>query len=296
MKALLKTNFKQPYKANLDNSSAAFFVLFFSSLFILTTYAHHAYAEANKIVKWKDANGVTHYGDKLPAQEAGRSNSVLSNQGTVVKTNESFNPNTNKQETERVSAEQLRQDTALLASYSSVEEIDLAQARNLRSDQLALETLRQRLSESQGKVKTTNTMYAGRKMSADVIDDQKTTQIQISKIQSDIAAAENSITQTMNRFGNYRARYLELRPRNQSLSYINANKKTLAELEAWKDDASNRLNSQLAQALGYKRAGASLPNYLILGIQQSNEEVARADEEITAAKNNIKKSQQTFSK
>ncbi len=295
MKKLLAINLLTTDKVKFDNSSFAFFVLLTSCLFLLSIHANLALADT-KIVKWKDANGVTHYGDKLPAQEAGRSNSVLSNQGTVVKTNESFNPNTNKQETERVSAEQLRQDTALLASYSSAEEIDLAQARNLKSDQLALETLRQRLSEAKGQLKTTNSMYAGRKMPADVIDDQKNTQAKISKIQSDIAAAENSIAQTMSRFGNYRARYLELRPRNQSLTYINANKKTLAELEAWRDDANNRLNSQLNQALSYKRAGASLPNYLLLGIQQSNEEVARAEDEIADAKNNIKKSQQNFSK
>lgn len=296
MKQLLETNLGHSYKAKLNHSSSAFFARLISCLFILTIYANQTHAEVNKIVKWKDASGVTHYGDKMPAQEAGRGNSVLSNQGTVIKKNESFNPNTNTQETERVYAEQIRQDTALLASYSSVEEIDLAQARNLKSDQLALETLRQRLIDTQGKVKTTNAMYAGRKMPADVIDDQKTNQTQILKMQSDIAAAEYSIAQTMNRFGNYRARYLELRPRNQSLTYINANKKTLAELEAWKDDANNRLNSQLTRALSYKRAGASLPNFLLLDIQQSNEEIARADEEINASKSNIKKSQQTFSK
>jgi hypothetical protein len=214
MKRLVETNLRHPYKANLDNSSSAFFALLFSFLFILTIYVNQAHAEANKIVKWKDANGVTHYSDKMPAQEVGRGNSVLSNQGTVIKKNESFNPNLNTQETERVSAEQIRQDTALLASYSSVEEINLAQARNLKSDQLALDTLRQRLSDTHGKIKTTNAMYAGRKMPTDVIDDQKTNQSQIIKLQSDIAAAEYSIAQTMNRFGNYRARYLELRPRN----------------------------------------------------------------------------------
>jgi len=296
MKQLLETNLFHPKKVNLDHSNSAFFALLFSSLFILALHLNQAHAEANKIVKWKDAKGVTHYGDKMPAQDAGRGNSLLSNQGTVIKTNESFNPNINTKETERVSAEQIRQDTALLASYSSVEEIDLAQARNLKSDQLALVSLRQRLNDMQDKIKTTNAMYAGRKKPTDVIDEQKANQAQILKLQSDIDATEYSIAQTMNRFGNYKARYLELKPRNQSLTYINANKNTLAELQAWKADAANRLNNRLAQALGYKRSGASLPNYLILEIQQANEEIARADEEITAAKNNIKKTQQSFSK
>lgn len=284
------------HKLKLVSARSALLALFFSGLFLLITNTNHAYAEANKIIKWKDANGVTHYGDKLPAQEAGRGNSVLSNKGTVVKTNESFNPNENKQETEKITAEQIRQDTALLASYSSVEEIDLAQTRNLKSDQLALETLRQRLTEMQSKIKSTYAKYAGKKMPADVIQDQKSSQAQMIKLQSDIAAAEYSISKTMDRFANYKARYLELRPRNQSITTINANKRSLAELEAWKDDANNRLNSYLTQALGYKRAGARLPNQLEISIQQANEEIARADEEINSTKANIKKSQQNFSK
>lgn len=296
MKQLLDSHLPHAYKAKLNNSSAALFALLFSCLFILTIYVNQAHAEANKIVKWKDAKGVTHYGDKMPAQEAGRGNSVLNSQGTVIKTNESFNPSINKQETERVSAEQTRKDSALLASYSSVEEIDLAQARNIKSDQLALKSLHQRLNELQIKIKNTDSKYAGRKMPNDLIEDQKANHKQIIKLQSDIAASEYSIAQTVSRFEGYKARYLELRPRDQTLTYIKANKKTLAELETWRADASNRLNDLLTSALGYKRSGYDVPDHISRGITQTNAEIARADEEIIVAKNNIEKSQRTFSK
>jgi len=295
MKQLVEINLRHSYKAKFDNSSYAFYALLFSCLFILSTHTNLALADA-KIVKWKDANGVTHYGDKMPAQEAGRSNSVLNNQGTVIKTNESFNPSINKQETERISTEQTRKDSALLASYSSVEEIDLAQARNIKSDQLALKSLHQRLNELQVKIKVTNSKYAGKKMPQDLIEEQKANNAQIIKLQSDIAASEYSIAQTVNRFEGYKARYIELRPRDQTLTYIKANKKTLAELEAWKADASERLNSLLNKSISYKRAGEIVPDNISQGITQTNSEIARASEEIIIAKSNIEKSQQTFSK
>lgn len=295
MRQRLEINLQHSYKAQLENSSSAFFVMFISCLLVITCYAHQAHAETKKIVKWKDANGVTHYGDKMPAQDAGRSNSVLSNKGTVIKTNESFNPNNNKQEAEKQSAEQLRQDSALLASYSSAEEIDLALARNLKSDQLALQAMRQRLSELQGRIKSTSAMYAGKKIPADVLETQKSGQSLTLKLQSDIAMAEQSIAQTTKRYDGYRARYLELRPREKSLTYIKASKRNLAELEEWKSDAQNRLGSYLGKDLLYKRSGTETPQFIKQGIHQASEEIARADEEIAAAKGKLKKSEQSLS-
>jgi hypothetical protein len=225
MNPLLKINFYRLYRDKLNKAETVTFFLFFTCFLILSTYKNLANAESSKIVKWKDEKGVTHYGDKLPAQDAGRSNSLLNNQGTVIKKNDSFNPNINTQETERASLENTRQDTALLASYTSVEEIDLARARNIKSDQIALETLRQRLNETQAKNKTLETKFSGKKMTADLIADQKANNELIIKLQSNIVASENSITQTNRRFDGYRARYLELRPKEQLLNEIKTNKK-----------------------------------------------------------------------
>ena len=293
MKRLLEFHFEYIDKAKFQHLNLAFLVI--SSIFLLSIYAGDAHADS-KIVKWKDANGVTHYGDKLPAQEAGRGNSVLSTQGTVIRQNESFNPNANNAEKERITADQSRKDAALLASYSSVEEINLALARNIKSDQVAVQTMRMRLSETQAKEKAMSKMYAGKKMPPDIIEQLRANHAQTLKLQSDIAATEYSISQTVQRFIGYKNRYLELRPRDETLTYIKANKKTLAELEAWKEDATNRLNALLTQSLAYKRTGDPVPIYISSKITQTNNEIARAEDEIAEAKDNIKKSQQTFSK
>ena len=212
MRSLAKINPPISNQAKLAQPSYTLFVLLFSGLLILTCYAHLAYADGSKIVKWKDANGVTHYGDKMPAQESGRSNSVLNNQGTVIKTNESFNPKDNSQETEKLSAEQQRQDKALLASYSSVDEIDLAEKRNLKSDETALLTLSQNQEESKKMLASIYAKFSGRKMPSQAAEDAQNYQAQITKTKSQILAVQSSITQTKTRFNQYRSRYIELKP------------------------------------------------------------------------------------
>jgi hypothetical protein len=196
--------------AKLIDTTKPLYVLTLCALLIFATFTHHVHAES-KILKWKDEKGVTHYGDKLPVQDAGRGNSVLSKQGTIVKTNESYNAKSESKEFEKVSVEQARQDAALLASYSSVEEIDLAQARNLKSDQLALDTMRQRLGNLQTNLTNLNTNYAGKKMPAVIVEDANTYQSQITKTKAEIANVENSIAQTVTRFTKYKSRYVELK-------------------------------------------------------------------------------------
>jgi len=190
------------------------YLLAFSSLF---TIVNNANANSN-IVKWKDDKGVTHYGDKLPIQEAGRSNSVLSKQGTIIKTNNAFNENTGTKDVENNTSEQTRQDNALLASYSSVEEIELALNRNIKNDQITLGTLKQQLIETQNMLNKLNATYAGKKIPAYLMDDVKSYQAKIVKTKSDLAFTENSINETTTRFNNYKTRYLELKSRNSSLA------------------------------------------------------------------------------
>jgi len=228
MKPLLEIDMPNAHQAKFVRASLAFLVLLCGGL-VFTTHSNQAHADSSKIVKWKDAKGVTHYGDKLPAQEAGNSNSVLNNQGTVIKKNESFNPKIDNSETEKLAAEQLRQDSALLASYSSSEEIDLALNRNLKSDQLALRTLRQQLSETQLNIKKNSALYAGKKLSPELINTQKSNQAKATKTQQEITSVEKSIAQTTERFATYKARYSELRPKEQSLTNISADKKNLSE-------------------------------------------------------------------
>lgn len=278
------------------------FSCFIASLafFVTAGYAEEGKAPT-KIVKWKDDKGVVHYGDALPPQDAGRGNAVLSQDGVVVRKNDSYKVlSQTDQATEATTAEQMRKDSALLASYSSEEEIDLAMERNLQAEQGNLNVLNQRLIEAnkaltQKEEKLNKIVKSGKPAPSYLEDEVKIQRQKITKTEAAIVASKNDIESIKTRYAGYKARYVELRPRDSSLSKINVNRKNLAELERWKADANQRLSKYLNETKRYKRSGESIPSYVTQGIQQANDEISRADQEIATIKANIKDSQESFS-
>jgi vacuolar-type H+-ATPase subunit I/STV1 len=93
--------------------------------------------------KWVDEKGVVHYTDKLPPEEVNKARVELNKQGVQVKATEPApTPEQRRakaQEEERQKqlakeqAEIARKDRALLSSYTSESEIDLARNRSLRT-------------------------------------------------------------------------------------------------------------------------------------------------------------------
>lgn len=267
-------------------------LLWVACLFLMFGISPPASAEG-KIVKWKDANGVTHYGDKLPADAAGRSNSEINKTGVIVKKNEAYNEKTDSGEVERANTSQSRRDSALLASYGSIEEIDLARDRNIKSDELALANLNQRLNDKRAtlqknKEKQENFLNRKKPVPSNILDDIKYNQAQIAKTQAEITAVEKNIAVTMARFASYKARYAELKPNNDKSPIIIEGKKRLAELEAKKAATQTHLNGLLKEALDAKKAGVEQPQRVSFGIQEANEEIARLNLEIMATQAKMK--------
>lgn len=266
--------------------------------FIVSFLAFASPANA-KILKWVDSQGVTHYGDKLPPQESGRDNSVLSNQGIVVKKNDSSAIDRTNIDKQLVG--QNRRDSALLGSYNSEEEIDLARDRNTKTDEIAIEALEKRLvsftSYLKKNTQTTINLLKNNKKVPDALKEESIyNQTQIKKIIAQIAARENSIDEIRLRFDDDKKRYTELKPRTQSLTDIKFKKKNLVDLEAWRNDAQVKLAKYRDEAIYYKRATTQTPRDLVAKIQQATDELARAEEEISVAKVAIKNKEQVFSK
>src|ERR1051325_1617382 len=93
-----------------------------------------AWAASGQIIKWVDEKGVTHYGDRLPPQYAGRDNSTISHQGVLLKRNLPAKPqDANADADKEKTLDQKRRDHALLATYSTEQEIDLARDRNMQT-------------------------------------------------------------------------------------------------------------------------------------------------------------------
>ena len=93
--------------------------------------------------KWVDEKGVVHYTDKMPPEAVDKANVELTKEGIPIKrTDKALTPEqrrANEQEAERAKEvaraqeEIARRDRALVASYTSEAEIDLARNRSLQT-------------------------------------------------------------------------------------------------------------------------------------------------------------------
>lgn len=285
----MKSKQKIVSSASSDNLQAKMWFIFAQAFFMLWLCAisiQQAHAEG-KIVKWKDDKGVIHYGDKLPAEAAGRDNSEINKTGVVVKKNSAYNPKTNSYEVESAASTQAKKDSALLASYGSIEEIDLARDRNIKSDEIALSNLNQRLAEVNAQLKANQDKadsFINRKKNvpSHLADNIKLNQSQIAKTQAEILSVESNIAMTRARFAGYKARYAELKPNRDNDPEVLTAKKTLADLNNKKLAAKTKLDGFLKQAVEVKQSGKEQPQSISNGIQASNDEIASLDREIIA--------------
>ena len=185
--------------------------IFAASILVLSG---SAYADGTKIVKWVDSSGITHYGDKLPAQEAGRNSSEMNNQGIVVKQiiiGDKKNEGINQQK-----LEQERKEKILLASYTNPEEIDLARDRNLQLDQAALQAL------TQQKINVTTRTTRNNKAIEDfqarkkplppyLIDELKLAKTESANIDKQLAQLKLSMEATRKHYAEEKARFIALK-------------------------------------------------------------------------------------
>ena len=185
--------------------------IFAASLLVLSAAT---YADGAKIVKWVDSSGITHYGDKLPAQEAGRNNSEMNNQGIVVKKNAVSDKKNNLVDEQKL--EQERKEKILLASYTNPEEIDLARDRNLQLDQAALQALTQQKinvsNRSNRNNKTAEGFLARQKpVPAYLSDELKLAKTESTNIDKQLVQRKLSMQATRKRYAEEKARFIALK-------------------------------------------------------------------------------------
>lgn len=171
-------------------------------------------AEGNKIVKWVDSKGVTQYGDKLPASEAGRNNAEMNTQGMVVKKNVIMNKSNDLHDQQKL--EQERKDKILLASYTNAEEIDLAKERNLELDKAAFQALSQQrinvINRTARNSKLADGFKARKKpLPAYLNDELKLSKTEIVNIDKRLAQRKLSMAATDARYNEEKLRFIALK-------------------------------------------------------------------------------------
>jgi Domain of unknown function (DUF4124) len=173
-----------------------------------------AAAEGKKIVKWVDSKGVTQYGDKLPASEAGRNNSEMNTQGMTVKKNVAADQSNGVLDQQKL--EQERKDKILLASYTKAEEIDLARERNLQMDKANIQALTQQKVNITARTARNNKTAEGFKnrkkpVPAYLSDELKLSKLEAANIDKQLAQRKLAMTATNARYAEEKARFLLLK-------------------------------------------------------------------------------------
>lgn len=133
--------------------------LFLITFLLVTLAAGTAVsADEKKLYRWVDADGVVHYGDSVPAEFADNEKQVLNDAGITVdvlrgkKTPEELAEEKRQLELEQQRELQRRADKALLATYLSIDEIEMHRDRRVelfqaqaRVTELYLRNLQRRL-------------------------------------------------------------------------------------------------------------------------------------------------------
>jgi hypothetical protein len=177
----------------------------------------NAFAESKKIVKWVDSKGVTQYGDKLPAQEAGRNNSEMNSQGMVLKQNNAANKQNEAVDQQKLEKE--RKDKILLASYTNAEEIDLARDRNLQMDLASMQALNQQKTTVTNRTarnnKTAESFKARKKpIPPYLAEELKLAETESTHIDKQLAQRKLSMEATKARYAEEKARFIALKQPN----------------------------------------------------------------------------------
>lgn len=113
-----------------------------------------------KLYRWVDSDGVVHYGDSVPAEYAELERQVVNDHGITVdvlaakKTEEELAEERRQEELRQAREAQRRADQALLATYLSVDEIEMHRDRRIelfqaqaRVTELYLSNLRRRFEK-----------------------------------------------------------------------------------------------------------------------------------------------------
>ncbi|BBO99828.1 DUF4124 domain-containing protein [Sulfuriferula nivalis] len=177
------------------------------STFIILGLTPIAHAD---IYKWKDAQGVTHYGDTMPPQAAGRATIEMNKKGSIIKeTAAALTPEQRVQQQAdqakldketQVITEQKRRDSALLNTYTSPSEIDLARDRSLEQYKLVIDGTNARLEPLRAKLAKLPPK------SAEYAETMK----RISDLEALLAQKNTEMAAAKAKFAADRARYIEL--------------------------------------------------------------------------------------
>jgi hypothetical protein len=175
-----------------------------------------ANAEA-ALYKWVDDQGETHYGEVIPPEYADKEK-IKIEKGREIKNKESetVSSDPSKRTPEQQAAiEQRRRDKALVSTYSSEKEIDLARDRNLQQVEANIDGIHMMQKSAQESLadfnkEVSDTKRAGKPIPASLQADIAAAQNKIDRLKRDLATAEEKAASVKASFEADKVRYREL--------------------------------------------------------------------------------------
>ncbi len=192
---------------------------------LLSCSAAPAWA-AKQMYKWVDDKGKVHYGDTIPPEYAKDESKELTKSGRVIKeTPAAATPAqlrareeqaAREKEDKEKADEQRRKDKALLGSYTTVGEIDLAEKRNAEAIDLQIKSNELRIKSVQGRLDGLKKQEAGfaarnRPVPPDLAADIRQAESEIVHLNNNIADANRDKEALHARYAADRKRYMELK-------------------------------------------------------------------------------------
>lgn len=194
------------------------------ALFSLSMFATLCFAGPERIYKWVDANGETHYGHTIPPEYSDRDRYEIDGSGRIMKKiniltgeerKDKQEAEVKRQEEKSVARDKSLRDKSLLNTYSNVKEIDLARARNLQQVDARAQVAEKRLSSAHDayavlKSRADNLTKAGKPIPAYLSDDLSAAQANTERLTKELAAVTAEKTALEGRYDDDKARYKEL--------------------------------------------------------------------------------------
>lgn len=175
-------------------------------------------AEA-KLFKWVDDKGVTHYGETIPPEYANKP-AMKFDKGRSEKREDTRDVAAKKArqdpvaEKARIEAE--RHDSALINTYSSEKEIDLARDRNLQQVEARTNSFTTLLRSAQENLAALNAeetkiTQSGRALPKSLVEDIAAGKARIIKLQIDLDTSAKETEKVTARYEGDKERYRELK-------------------------------------------------------------------------------------
>src|SRR3990167_8867989 len=179
---------------------------------------------AAKMYKWVDDKGTTHYGETIPPEYANKDRSELGKSGRVIEKKDVLTPeerraseqaDIKKRDDEKAALERKRRDKALVNTYSTEKEIDLARNRNLQQIEARINSISSQIKMANDNLlafqkEAEDRTKAGKKIYPTLQEDLKESRERLAKLQQDLEKAKAEKAALDARYDADKARYKEL--------------------------------------------------------------------------------------